>query len=63
MAVLHLADDVVDLVGKVVVGHVAQHLVLDLLEEVAYLLELLDVCVVLQDELRPFLGNGGGLAW
>lgn len=63
VAVLDLADDVVDLVGEVVVGHVAQQLVLDLLEEVADLLELLDVCVVLKDELRPFLGDGGGLAW
>lgn len=63
MAVLDLADDVVDLVGEVVVGHVAQQLVLDLLEEVADLLELLDVCVVLQDELRKFFGDGGGLAW
>lgn len=63
VAVLDLADDVVDLVGEVVVGHVAQQLVLDLLEEVADLLELLDVCVVLQDELRKFFGDGGGLAW
>lgn len=53
--VLHLADDVVDLVGQVVVGHVSQQLVLDLLEKVAYLLELLYISMVFKEELRPFL--------
>lgn len=63
VAVFYLTDDVVDLVREVVVGHVAQQFVLDLLEKVADLLELLDVCVVFQEKLCPFLGDCSGLAW
>ena len=46
-----------------IVGHVSQQLMLDLLKKIAYLLELLDIFLVSLDELCPFLWHCGCFAW